>query len=468
MIRYLEIDSTYRDRTRWPLPGNFEIPIDQTGRRGKLDALDPVSLATPTTCWTSNNFNAATAVSTVTGVVSSPATDPLACTNSSQKFIIETVAGQFQQIKDYYINSVIVNGTDGTFGRVSGYTYMGVNSGTNTDRALVYVVGGTFVAGDVYTICDPTDIIDTSYPSIFVPDGRIGSNRYPEYLLYNQTLNQYRTIIDYNEVTHLTVLDTTGTTNSMAGPVTGWLATHQYCIRKEAPLFFGTVTSATSNTVVLSAGSSTINDVYNGDFLQLTSGVNDGTIRRIIDYDGSTLTATVFPSYSVSPSNTDTLEILGFSYDNANPFSYTGSMVSQQEEVCYEIQLLSLVLPNSTLRVGQGSLISFYPYVHVELTNITSAGAGLKDVLYSNNPNSTRMLFRASIVDVNDPLVTPFIKIDGSGTLQTVKFKINDNLRFSVRLPGGQIYETLSSDTSSPSQPRGNLQLSCLFSLRRV
>ena len=33
--RILDIDSTYRNRNEWPLPGAFEIPISQTGRKDK-------------------------------------------------------------------------------------------------------------------------------------------------------------------------------------------------------------------------------------------------------------------------------------------------------------------------------------------------------------------------------------------------------------------------------------------------
>ena len=32
--RYLEVDSTYRNRNDWPLAADFQIPIAQTGRKG--------------------------------------------------------------------------------------------------------------------------------------------------------------------------------------------------------------------------------------------------------------------------------------------------------------------------------------------------------------------------------------------------------------------------------------------------
>ena len=79
-----------------------------------------------------------------------------------------------------------------------------------------------------------------------------------------------------------------------------------------------------------------------------------------------------------------------FSYDNEVPFTYTGSLVSQQEMVCYEVELLNLILPNRTLKSGGRS--AFYPFFYVELQNISSSSAGTKNIIYSNNPNSTRIV----------------------------------------------------------------------------
>ena len=104
-------------------------------------------------------------------------------------------------------------------------------------------------------------------------------------------------------------------------------------------------------------------------------------------------------------------EILQFSFDNAYPFVYTGSTVSQQEMSCYEIQLSNLILPNRTLI--HGGRIAFYPYVYVELQNISGSSSRLTNTIYSNNPNATKMLFRASIDDIRDPYISVFSRIDG-------------------------------------------------------
>jgi hypothetical protein len=159
--------------------------------------------------------------------------------------------------------------------------------------------------------------------------------------------------------------------------------------------------------------------------------------------------------------------ILPFSYDNMNPFNFTGSSISQQEMVCYEIELESLVLPNSPMNSGLGGLIAFYPFVYVELKNVSAPGAGGSSTIYSNNPNSTKMLFRVALTDVQNPVISPYIRV-GSGMSQTVKFKPNDNLRFCVHLPNGELFKTVDLDTMGPQQPDDLLQISALFAIKRL
>ena len=160
--------------------------------------------------------------------------------------------------------------------------------------------------------------------------------------------------------------------------------------------------------------------------------------------------------------------ILPFSYDNLNPFVYTGSLVSQQDVVCYEIELLNLVLPNQTLAVGEGGFISYYPFVYVQLMNVDASGGHLKNIIYSNNPNATNMMFRAAVDDVPNPINSTFIKIDGDGAVQTVKFKPNDNLLFAVYLPDGEVFQTLEPEWCSPCIPNPKAQISAYFSIKRV
>jgi hypothetical protein len=77
-------------------------------------------------------------------------------------------------------------------------------------------------------------------------------------------------------------------------------------------------------------------------------------------------------------------------------------------------------------------------------------------------------MFRAVITDVNNPIVSSFVTINGSGMVQTIKFKPNSNLKFSVRLPNGDLYDMLENDTVSPAPPSRMMQISALFKLTQI
>ena len=162
------------------------------------------------------------------------------------------------------------------------------------------------------------------------------------------------------------------------------------------------------------------------------------------------------------------IQILSFSRDNEKALNYTGSTTSQNQMVCYEIELISLILPNLPLDNTIGGLIAFYPYLYVELSNKTAPSGGTKGVLYSNNPHANRALFRVAIDDTPTPIISKFIKVDGDGAVQTVKFKPNDNLYIRVFLQNGQLFETKQRDTPPPMVPDPFVQISAEFSIKRL
>jgi hypothetical protein len=92
----------------------------------------------------------------------------------------------------------------------------------------------------------------------------------------------------------------------------------------------------------------------------------------------------------------------------------------------------------------------------------------MKNSIYSNNPNATSAVFRVPIYDVQNPIASAFVKLDGDGMTQTLKFKPNDNIFFSVRLPNGELFKTIELDRYSPQQPNPDIQISALFSFKRL
>lgn len=162
------------------------------------------------------------------------------------------------------------------------------------------------------------------------------------------------------------------------------------------------------------------------------------------------------------------INITTYKNNNFSPLSYNGSMVSIDQTTCYSVGLVSLILPNVLLKTG--SRISFYPYVYVQLSNATSPNKASTEIIYSNNPNSTRALFIAPVNQILNPEENTFLTLYGAGEgmPQLIKFKPNDNFIFSVYLPDGSPFETLDIDTLPPYQPNPSLQIDAVFSLTRM
>jgi hypothetical protein len=119
------------------------------------------------------------------------------------------------------------------------------------------------------------------------------------------------------------------------------------------------------------------------------------------------------------------------------------------------------------LTLRSGSRIAFYPFVYVEFTNSTSPSGSSNSIIYSNSPSSNRALFIAPVSDTNQPINSSFVKIY-SNMAQTIKFKPNDSLKFSVYLPDGRLFETVEQDFLSPYPPNSLLQINAVFGIRRI
>ena len=160
--------------------------------------------------------------------------------------------------------------------------------------------------------------------------------------------------------------------------------------------------------------------------------------------------------------------ILSYRSDGVNSLNYSGSTVSSNQQVCYQMRIVSLILPNQILNTSTGGLTSTYPFLFVEISNDTSPNGHNRNLIYSNNPNSTTATFSCHISDINSPAVTNFIKIWSDGSHQTLKFRPNDNIRVRVFLPDGEDFNTVLTDRMPPLQVNPLLQISILVEIIRV
>jgi hypothetical protein len=221
--------------------------------------------------------------------------------------------------------------------------------------------------------------------------------------------------------------------------------------------------------------------VYNGYLLK---DINTGVERNIIFYFGSNPDGLIFSNsipYGVisddvfllsNPGNEyilttpNVINIVDFERNNFSPLNYTGSMVSQNDTVCYEITLIDLGLPIISLVTG--ARISFYPFVYVELANVSSPSKNYQNSIYTNSIAANRALFIVPITDIVNPNIGSFVKLSNLYMTQTVKFKPNDSLRFSVYLPDGSLFIPIYYDTTTPYEPNDLLQIHAVFSIKRL
>jgi hypothetical protein len=160
--------------------------------------------------------------------------------------------------------------------------------------------------------------------------------------------------------------------------------------------------------------------------------------------------------------------VVPYDKDGCVSMDYRGTFVSSNQMVCYGITVNTLILPNQILNLPFGSLTSSYPYVLLEITNETASSGHNKAVIYSNNPNTVSATFVCSISDINSPTITKFININSDRSTQVVKFKPNDNLKLSIKMPDGRTFETEIKDYMVPLSPNPLLQINCLIEIIRL
>jgi hypothetical protein len=442
--RYLEIDSTYRNRNQYPNPFDFTVLIEQSGTKGPIHAYDPISKASPSKIWIPNSLTL-TGGSVYTSVL-----------NTLQEIIITFPQTSNVDIENDYYNGHPIT-VSGQNTKILEWSFLSSNPSGNVYFIVkVFPFFTTLPSGGV-TFQPSTDY---SIGSVFIPKGVIEKDYYNGLIVYNENRLQWRYILNYGGDNKIAGLDMN------SGALTGWNLADKLSLRITHPrtnlITTGAAVPSGYNNLtsffVTSSG-----NLYVGDFVRHIVNT-DSNSYRVTKIESNGLLITVSKPMIVAA--TGTLEVLHFTSDNAVPFSYNGSMVSQQEMVCYEIELINIVLPNKLLVTG--GYISKNQHVYVELQNVSSSSAGTQSIIYSNNPNSKRMLFRAVIDDNPTKERSPFITIDGDGMVQTVKFKPNDNFKFGVYLPSGEIVKTEEIDSSSPTPSDALLQVSALFSIRRM
>ena len=160
--------------------------------------------------------------------------------------------------------------------------------------------------------------------------------------------------------------------------------------------------------------------------------------------------------------------ILSFSEEGVSPLNFGGSTLTNSQMQCYSLEIISLILPNKILSVGDGELTSAFPYIFVEIENESMPSGGNYHKIVSNNPLSTKASFICTMSDLSNPSTSPFLKINSDGAKQITKFSPYDNLRVRIYLPNGTTFETNEKDYYVPGPPNASLQITLVLQVDKL
>jgi hypothetical protein len=502
--RFLEIYSANRNREQFPNMAKFDILFGAPRNvDDPIKSYDPILNGSIYYTWQGGQgIDGTTGVSE--GVLKTGTTDAI-------PLLLQTNGNPIQGLPLGPTGPSILSSVPNYY---QGYGFTDMTGTNNSNRLIIgYNPSSASIilnnalndshASDNYIIYDPSTSDTIHIPSV---DG-LGnpiltySEAYTNYYVVDETLSNStnivsRKIVSYDFITQLAKLESPFPS--------GWSPSDFFTLRKTLPSEKITILGITGGNQLIfpSSIASPVQNFYAKSYVYNTTlGAVDGPSGTYINsfspngnnqafyikyYGGSSgftadtnqfiypYCASVIPSASASiipgtykgVTGNNIINIVKFKSDNNVPLIYNGSLVSQNESVCYEIALINLSLPNVVLTTG--SRIAFYPYVYVQLTNISASTSASNYQFYTNNPDAYTAMFQAPVTDISNPVNSSFLKIDSGSMMQTIKFKPNDCLRFSVFLPDGTLFQPVQPDTLSPYPPNYLLQIDAMFSINRL
>ena len=427
--RYIELNSTFRNRNEYPNPAKFTVRTGVPGQKlSGITSLDPISSGFPVLEFQGDQITEVGL--TLTGTPQAPRVVSL------------------DNPDDFYNGALLVDTTISESSVIIGWN-------NKTKMFLLETpFGSSWTSGDAATITDPSDGSGTG--KIYISgDPSPLFNTFVGQLLFDISIAtpEYRTITDYDPLTKIITLD------SPFGA--GWAIDDYYKIVSSQALVTDSITMTTTLVGTLSGAVSIVDDFYRGDFISFFSPPNYDTIQTslIKAYNGTTQEVTITPPITVAIYD---FSIYRFTKDNASFLNYKG--FNRSERGFYRITLDNLILPNKALENKFGNSTAFFPYVYVVFSNDS---LGTSNLFNSNNPNSTRAVFRCPITDIPNPDLSTFIKIR-STMINVIRFNPYEDINFEVYLPDGTVFKTVESDTLPPERPNTAVQISCTIAYQKI
>lgn len=425
-IKFIDINSTHRNREQYPNPGDFVVKSTSTNRCNETNGItaeDPVINGYPLHIFEGGIVNTGGAFAGGTQ------TNPILGTsgiNFRGLLLNDVTTGDSAYIQRFNVNTTVAS--------------LGFTGFSNS-----------FSSTDTWSTVDPSD-----NEHIYFSGGSDLDSAYVGYYLFDITINEKRAITAYDGETCII---------TVSPPFSGtWAINDLYEIRKDPNIFMNSSTNFITNNTILITSPPTLELV--GKYVRITQIGSDlyNQVKRITAYDIDTGIATVYPIFqgTLPTVVNTTFEILFFSYDN----SYFINMISncRLDRGMYEIELRSIILPNVNILTGYGGRLVSYPYIYIEFGNLSGS---VNNIIISNNPYATKALFKVPIYDIQPRLNSNFLKIDRTNMPQLIHFNPYEDYYFKIIMPNGEPF-LIESDNMSPLPPNPDLQISVTFMVNKI
>jgi hypothetical protein len=282
---------------------------------------------------------------------------------------------------------------------------------------------------------------------------------------YLEINNEYHKIIQYNGTTFTATVDIPFITPVIA-------LTLNYTIRKTKPTLTTNITINNINYIncvdkidLLTALPN--NGSFNNLYFRFLNGNLENTYCKIVDYNNSTLVASIQPGINQNRfigGGADIIEVSQNTEDNSKNIFYR--TLGAPNVRYYELTLQYLTLPNLVVDGLRGGLLDNYPFVYVHIYN--DGFQQSINVMYSNNLNSGQAIFKVPIDKNLYNRPTSFYTLKPTTQNQIIAFNPMQDLRFKITLPSGLTLKYKTPDTLSPFEPNPLVQISLLVSIKPV
>lgn len=435
--KYIDIDSSYRNRLEYPEVGDFVVNMNQTTKTTDIfNAIDPVALSFPMDTGRLGDgiwYNTPPITRPSVGppspfappvppaaqtVYGSQVIQPLLSLGIATKFLAVQLGAASRDTANFYVGYYLnfpykYFGTDNYYWLILAYdatTKMCICSTWNLD-----LDPANFPAiPDVRAYLGPYDGSTTGYVLPYPPT--------------DQTPDEYW--IREQLPMHLGLYQDGNFQDKLANPP---------------------AVPNTTYTVELGSLASSSDGIYVGMYLFLIPEILITLpyiifdqqfayqFQKIVEYDGTTKVATVQSPFLTAPDPAASAlgyisyQIVPFSYDNYRSIQYAGTEIFNQPR-CVNLSLTNLIIPAYLpLTNSNFGYITDYPFVWVAL--YSERGATYQQVIMSASPASKLALFKCAVYGSQASKFTQLSPIIGS---QSVNFRINDDLRFQILLPNGE------------------------------